>query len=148
MASAFDLMSTDTLSGSDQIRIGVAANRDTRRAAIAVLQAYMQANLTFAGGAASQQYAAPSTTGFNVVVLLADTWMILTPTGTLAAGTITLPAVRDGQQWVQVSTTQAVTALTVGGAGASVSGAPTTLAAGGFFTLAYDETTNTWYRVA
>ena len=148
MGSAFDLTAVDTLSGADQIRIGVASNRDARRAAISVLLAYMQDNLVFPQSGSVQQYSAPSITGFTTVVLVADTWLILTPTGTMATGTITLPAVRNAQQWVQVSTTQAVTALTVGGAGASVSGAPTTLAAGGFFTMAYDETTNAWYRVS
>jgi hypothetical protein len=85
---------------------------------------------------------APDTSGENV-------YLLLTPTGTLAAGTITLPALAsavDGQQ-VLVSCTQIVTALTVAGNGATVNGAPTTLAANGFFRLRFDGVNNSWYRV-
>lgn len=99
---------------------------------------------------ANSQYSAPIT-GFTVAVTdnNEDTHLILTPAGTLATGTITLPAstsVRD-KQTVLVSCTQIVTTLTVSGNGATVNGAPTTLAANGYFTLKYDISVNSWYRV-
>jgi hypothetical protein len=46
-----------------------------------------------------------------------------------------------------VNTTQAVTALTVAGNGATVNGAPTTLAANGFFRIRFDAVLDVWYRV-
>jgi hypothetical protein len=46
-----------------------------------------------------------------------------------------------------VTSSQILTALTVGGAGTTVNGAPTTLAANGFFEMAYSATLNAWYRV-
>jgi hypothetical protein len=123
-------------------------DQDTRKATNAALLALFQANLTLTGTNMAQQYAAPSATGFTVTVAAADTWLILTPLAGYAAGTITLPSVRANEQKVQVNCTQAVTALTVSGSGTTVTGAPTTLAANGFFTLQYDATLNAWFRVA
>jgi len=99
------------------------------------------------------QYAAPAATGFTVAVTdnNNDTHLILAPASTLAAGTITLPAVgslRDKQLFI-CSCSQQVTALTIDGNGASaVNGGPTGLGADDFFTLKYDLTLNTWNRIA
>lgn len=142
-----DLSTTTALSGADLFPISSATDRDTRKASLDAIKTWLQSNLTFLGLNISQQYAAPSATGFNVAITAADTWLILTPTGGFAAGTITLPATRSNEQVVRVNCTQAVTALTVAGNGTTVTGAPTTLAANAFFTLQYDSTTNAWYRV-
>jgi len=96
------------------------------------------------------QYYSP-TAGSSVAVNVNDndTHLILTPAGTLATGTITLPVpsnLRDKQKLI-VTSTQEITALTIDENGASISGAPTTLAAGGFFTLKYDLVLSTWYRI-
>jgi hypothetical protein len=97
------------------------------------------------------QYAAPSTTGFTVNILNANNsvWLVLTTTGTLAAGTILLPSVANcvDRQEILVNTTNSVTSLTVGGNGATVTGAPTTLAANAFFRLKFDAVMDVWYRV-
>ena len=93
------------------------------------------------------QYSAPSATGFDVSVHLANTWLVLTPAAGYATGTITLPVAEGGGE-VLVNSTQAVATLTVAAqAGDSVVGAPTTLAANEFFRLRYDEVLNRWYRV-
>lgn len=104
-------------------------------------------------GAFITQYAAPNATGFNVQVQLpvngASIFLLLTPNAGYAAGTITLPAVAtciDGQELL-VACMQLVTALTVAGNGAPVNGAPTTLAANGFFRLRFDGVFKAWYRV-
>lgn len=106
------------------------------------------------------QYAAPAATGFNILVQPttvagasfpgADVRLIVTPLAGYANGTVTLPPVAEcaDQQEVTVSCTQAVTTLVVAGNGATaVSGAPTTLAAGGFFRMMFDLVAKTWYRV-
>lgn len=141
------LTSVTTLSSADQFPLSSAANGDSRKASLDLIRTWLQGALTFPGQL-TQQYAAPSATGFSVAVAAADTWLILTPVAGYAAGTITLPAVRSNLQKVQVSTTQAVTSLTVSGNGTTVTGAPTTLAANAFFTLQYDATLNAWFRVA
>jgi hypothetical protein len=112
-----------------------------------LILAWLQANLTFTGLALAQQYAAPSATGFSVTLEAADSWLILTPLAGYAAGTIVLPSVRTNGQVVQVNCTQAVTTLTVSGNGTTVTGAPTTLAANGFFKLQFDAVLAAWFRV-
>lgn len=106
---------------------------------------------TGSGGARITQYAVP-TTGGTVKATPVNTgdnvWLLLTPVGTLATLTITLFDAPQDQQEINVSTTQTLTALTVGGNGKTVLGAPTTLAANGFFTLRYDGVNQTYYRVA
>jgi hypothetical protein len=51
------------------------------------------------------------------------------------------------KQEILVNCTQAITTLTVNGNGATVTGAPTTLSANGFFRLRFDGLANVWYRV-
>lgn len=97
------------------------------------------------------QYAGPTSTGFSVTInnSSASVWLVLTPSGTLAAGTITLPDVANcvESQEILVSSSQTVTALTIGLNGALAVGAPTTIAAGGFFRLRFEPILKTWYRV-
>jgi hypothetical protein len=100
------------------------------------------------------QYVIP-TDGFSIQVgataenVDKDTHLILAPAGTLATGTIVLPlnsSARD-KQTVQVSSTQAVTSLTIDPNGASIEGSPPNIAQWGYFKLKYDLTTDTWYQI-
>lgn len=97
------------------------------------------------------QYASPGATGFSVTVAPTEeggnVWLLLTPGGNYAAGTINLPDGTDRQE-VLCNCTTSVTTLTVacpGGAG--VTGAPSTLAVNGFFRMRFDAVNNRWYRV-
>ena len=78
-------------------------------------------------------------------------WHILRPAGTLSTGTVVLPAVAncaDGQEII-ITSTQIITTFSVNANGATTAnGAPTTLAAGGYFKLRYNLLTTSWYRVA
>jgi hypothetical protein len=128
--------------------------QDTKAVPLSLLLQFLQANLVV-NPVVAQQYAAPNATGFTVALVATpnaagvtpDLWLLLTPTATFAAGTITLPLNPVNKQRVQVNCTQIVTALTVNGNGKSVNGAPTTLAANAFFVLQFDSTLNAWYRV-
>lgn len=146
MTSIGGLSAVSAIGAGDSFAIWSAANQDTRRVPESVLREFI-AEATATKGLLAAQYAAPSATGFTVTVSNGDTWLILTPTAGFAAGTITLPANRVAGQRVQVNSTQAVTALTVGGAGTTVTGAPATLAANAFFTMQYDAVLNAWFRV-
>jgi len=152
---------TTTLNGGDLLPIYVSNQGDVRRTSLTNLLGFMQLNLSFNPEYAQSQYitcySAPSSTGFSVSLPTSASgaedgdslWLILTPTGTLSAGTIVLPestTLVDKQQ-ILVNCTQIVTTLTVSGNGATVTGAPTTLAANGYFKLQYDQATNVWYRV-
>lgn len=120
---------------------------DTQRVSGTVLLAWLQASLTFTSAKPVQQFAAP-TTGQTVTVTTGDTWLLITPAGTLAMLTITLPTDRTDGEIVRVTSSQILTALTVGGAGTTVNGAPTAMTANGFFEMAYSATLDAWYRVA
>lgn len=130
-------------------------NNQDYRLSISELVAYMQGALVippFSGFVDyTTQYAAPSSTGFSVQITdsSANTHLILTPTAGFAAGTIVLPAIANcvDKQDILVNTTQQVTALTINGNGATVTGEPTSLAADDFFRLKYDLITNAWYRI-
>jgi hypothetical protein len=146
------LSRADTLDMGDLFVIFATNNGDARAAAASVLLAFIQENLT-ASGPLMTQYASPNASGFSVtvspVVNGQGVYLLLTPLGAYAAGTIVLPAqatVVDGQE-VLVTCTQAVTTLTVNGNGATVNGAPTSLTANAFFRLRYDGINQSWYRI-
>lgn len=141
-----DLTSATDLAAADQVPFAPSGDRTTKKFSLTLLLAWMQANLTFTAAKPVQQFAAPLT-GATVVVATGDTWLLITPAGTLAALTVTLPADRTEGEIVRVTSSQILTSLTVGGAGTTVNGAPTTLAANGFFEMAYSATLNAWYRV-
>ena len=146
------LSTANPLQQSDQLPVYSSANGDARKTSITELAALLQ-TLLAGGDDKSTQYAAPNATGFNVQIAPdvegGSGYLLLTPLAGYAAGTITLPAAATCQdkQELLVACTQAVTALTVTGNGATVNGAPTTLAANGFFRLRFDGVLNTWNRV-
>lgn len=142
------LTAVSEIGPGDSWVIWSAANQDTRRVPETVQRAFIAAHAPSGQAPLVAQYAAPSATGFTVTVGNGDAWLILTPTAGFATGTIVLPANRTAGQRVQVICTQAVTALTVDGAGTTVTGAPTTLAANAFFTMAFDAVLAAWFRVA
>jgi hypothetical protein len=87
------------------------------------------------------------TTGFSITIAGTTKTQILDPAGTLATGTITMPAAPRDEQIVRVASSQTITALTVSpNAGQSIKNAPTTLAAGGVFAYSYDLATATCSR--
>lgn len=149
MATINQLAQVDSLSSADQVPIYSASNGDARKSSLNQLAAFLQTQLVVQDDKTTQ-YAAPSSTGFTVNVQTSgSTWLVLTPTAGFAAGTIVLPAVatvKDRQELL-VNCTQSVTTLTVSGNGATVTGAPTTLAANAFFRLRFDQASSVWYRV-
>ena len=147
MTSINKLSALDTLTGGDLLAVWATNNGDTRKASLTTLVSYLQGALSLPG-ALSTQYAAPSASGFTVTVAQGNTWLLLTPTGTFAAGAIVLPSAPTDKSKVSVNCTQIVTSLTVSAGGTTVTGAPTTLAANGFFTMRFDAATAAWYRVA
>jgi hypothetical protein len=151
--SAIDKLSkVTTLSGADLVALFSSSAGSDVAATLATLATYLQTLLTTGAGFITQ-YAAPSATGFSVTIAPVENggsvYLNLTPVAGYAAGTITLPAVatcQDGQE-VLVSSTNSVTTLTIAANGSSVTGGPTTLAAGAFFRLRFDGVFKTWARV-
>ena len=86
------------------------------------------------------------TTGFTFTVANDQPVLVIDAAGTLATGTINLPATPTHGFIVEVSSTQTITALTVSGNGHTIKNAPTTLLAGGGFSYRYDESVTTWFK--
>lgn len=147
-------MTIESLSLIDEVTastyFAISVSGQDYRVSAAELLAYIQDGATESDDKVSQ-YAAPSATGFSVSITDGpdSVWLILTPVAGYAAGTIVLPAVGNclDHQEVLVNCTQSVTTLTIDDNGATVTGAPTTLAANAYFRLRFDAVTDTWYRV-
>lgn len=145
-----NLTETTTLVAGDYVAISVSGN--DRKITVANLMVFLN-SLIAPPVDKVIQFESPAATGFTVTIAPPtdgnSMWLILTPTGTLAAGTIALPVdgdAEDGQE-VVVCTSQTITSLTVSATGLSVVGAPTTLAAGGSFLMKFDLVNSTWRRV-
>lgn len=142
-----------SISTSDLFMIWSSSAQDYRLAPFDVVMSALAAQIATDGGIETQ-YSAPAATGFSVTIAPSvagnNVWLLLTPVAGYAAGTIVLPALDtlvDGQE-VIVSTTQAITTLTVSLNGATAAnGAPTTMAANAYFRLKYDATLSSWYRI-
>jgi len=152
MSSINNLSQIKSVSAADQVALYSPSVGTDVRAALSVVADYVESALTIPGTLKTQYYA-PNATGYSVTVSPPSTgdsvWLLITPTGAFAAGTIVLPAQAacvDGQELV-VNSTLAVTTLTVSGNGSTVNGAPTTLAANGFFRLRFDGVVKAWYRI-
>ena len=146
MPTINELTATVALSAADQVPIYSADGGDTMRASLGLVAAFVNESATAVQSGFVVQYAAPLT-GTAVTVAAGDTWLIASPAGTLAALTVALPTSRTAGQEVLVVSSQIITALTVSGAGTTVIGAPTAMAANGFFRMKYDGVMNAWYRV-
>jgi len=139
------------VSGGDQFAVYSPNNGDARRLPVSALLAYFQQ--TFAAPTLATNVYTPAT-GFSIAVptpVSQQQWMLLQPAGTLASGTITLPLntiTPDGTE-VLITTTQQITAFTLGQNGAvALYGDPTTLAAEDFFRMRYVRSTDSWYRIS
>jgi hypothetical protein len=150
MSSIDRLPTVSTLSSSDLLALYSAALGNDAAATLATLLSWLQSQLSASGGFQTQ-YAAPSATGFSVLIAPTvaggSVYLLLTPVAGYAAGTITMPASPADGQEVLVACTQSVTTLTVSGNSYTVTGAPTTLAANAFFRLRYDGVLHSWNRV-
>lgn len=86
------------------------------------------------------------TTGFTITLNNFDWFVILDPSGTLATGTVKMPAAPTDGQIINIRTSQVITSLTINGNGAAVAGYSTgTLALGGILEAIYKASNTTWY---
>ncbi len=145
MTSINKLSALDTLSGGDLLAVWATGNGDTRKASLTLLTSYINGQLDLPVDISRSQYAAPTTSGFNVTIQSPNTWLVLDPTNNFAAGGVTLPNSVPDLSMISIVTTRSVTAFSVTVSGAAVVGAPTTLNANQAFTLRYDGVTNSWY---
>lgn len=149
MTTINQLNAVDTPSGSDLLPIYSQSNGDARKISLTNFANWLKTQFTASDDKVTQ-YAAPAT---GSTVLVTDTqnsvWLILTPAATLAALTLKMPLQANcvDRQELLVNCTQVITTLTFDANGGTVVGAPTSLAANGYFRLRYDAVMKTWYRV-
>jgi len=148
MPTINELASTNTITGSDQFPVYVSGSGDARKASASTLLAYIQS--AWMDPTYTRITASPTLAGFTLPLPTTanSLFVLLTPTGTMATGTIVLPpaaSAADGQEIV-LYTSQEVTALsfTLNGATA-INGAPTGIQAGAALTLRYDVLSTAWY---
>lgn len=147
MTTINQLSTISSLSASDKLVVWSDANGDSRKASLSALMAFIESQ--FASPEFETVITAPTASGFNIQmpVYTKSVWEIINPTGTFAAGTLTLPAPTDcfdGQQII-VCATQIITAFTLAGNGSTIVGTPVSLGAGGFFTIRFNALQKTWY---
>lgn len=101
---------------------------------------------SFAAGFADASYSTQTpTTGFSIIVPDGVSTLQLTPEGTLASGTITMPSSPGNGQWLLVTSTATVTACTFTPAsGQTILGAPTQLPAYVEMAFQYQSGTSRW----
>jgi hypothetical protein len=87
------------------------------------------------------------TTGFTYTFAAGTQVLVINPAGTLATGTVTMPAAPVDGMNITISSTQQITALTINGnTGQSIVGNTTALKAGGAQTFIYRLSNTTWYN--
>ena len=89
------------------------------------------------------------TTGFTYTFASGTQTLVMNPAGTLATGTITMPAAPADGMSITIESTQTITAITVqGNTGQSIVGAPTQLLPNQPLSWVYRVTNTTWYPLA
>lgn len=89
------------------------------------------------------------TTGFTNTIADTTSYYVIEPAGTLATGTLTMPASPINEQVVTIASTQTITALTHSpNTGQTLKGALTTIAVDGNASWIYRTANTTWYRVS
>lgn len=150
MTAINKLNAVDSLSSSDLLPIFSQANGDARKTSLGNVQAYFE-TLAASAVVPTKQFSSPSATGQTIQVTdgSESVWLIVTPSGVYANGTIKLPAKANcaDQQEIVVNYVNGVSALTVDANGAICIGSPSTMANNAFFRLRYDIVMGTWYRV-
>lgn len=150
MATINNLDSADNVTGSDLVSIWSQPNGATRKLSLFNLLKWMTGQQITMQDNKITQYAAPVTGGtVQVDERGFSVWLIITPAATLATLTIKLPLVSGVQDRTEIliSTTQVLTALTFNANGATIVGAPSTLAANTSTVLRFDAVMRTWYKV-
>jgi len=85
-------------------------------------------------------------TGFSYTFAAGITVLLINPAGSLASGTIIMPAAPVDGMTISFSSTQTISTLTVSSnTGQSIVGAPTTLLAGTTASFVYRSANSTWY---
>jgi hypothetical protein len=146
---AIDRLSAGALSAGAQFPFYAPEQGQDRKASLTDL-AESIAELMGSPASMPTQYATP-TSGSTVTIAPPVTgrsvFLLVTLSAPIASLTVALPAIAVDGQELLCHSNNGITALTVSGSGAGLSGAPTTISGGGFFRLRFDRVNSVWYRV-
>lgn len=150
MTTINQLSRVSALSGSDVLPLFRPNQGDTRSASLAQLAVYLQ---TLVDDVAIDETAYNVGVGSSFTVPIDNGGSLharIELSAPVATGTIVLPGidVRTQGQEVLVTCTKQVTALTINGNGATLSGAPTSVGPTTPFKLRFDSISNTWDKVS
>lgn len=124
---------------------GVTANNMPLGGTQAAAGAFTSVSATSPAVDTSFAYLTPAT-GFSVTISAGVGRLIIDPAGTLATGTVVMPAAPVNGQVFVLNSSQIVTALTLSAnAGQSILGAITTIGLGGRIECIYRSSSTTWY---
>ena len=150
MPTINQLNAANAINSGDLMALYVSDQGDVRKVSMSLILDFMQNNLTFSSTSKIVQYAVPATGG---TVVVTDTghsvWLILSPAGTLATLSITLPDALTAEDMteVEIISTNTVTALTLNLNNAvSIIGTIAAITANTPYTFRFDATTKSWYR--
>ncbi len=150
MPTINQLNAADQVSGSDLLPLYSQANGDARKFSLTNLLNWLSGQQIATQDNKITQYSAPTT---GQTVQFTDNqnsvWLVLTPAASVVALTLKFPLVSNvlDRTELLVNSTQAITSVNIDPNGAAYIGAPTTLAANGFFRMRFDIVMQTWYRV-
>lgn len=149
MPTINQLNTVSVINSSDQFPFYQSSDGYTKRVAASILAQYVASTITVNDNKITQYSAPISASTVQINDNSNNTWLILTPSSTLATLTLKLPLLANcvDKQEILVNCTQIVTSLTINANGSSILGEPTSLAANDYFTLRYDIVLHTWYRV-
>jgi hypothetical protein len=108
----------------------------------------MTAKLDGTNGLLQQYDYQVPTTGFTYTFAAGTTVLVMNPAGTLATGTITMPAAPADGMTITFSSTKQITALTLAGNGATIVSPVTLLPANQATTYVYRLSSTTWYPMS
>ncbi|KOR31793.1 hypothetical protein TI05_11365 [Achromatium sp. WMS3] len=151
MSTINNLPLLETVTASDQLLVYATNQGDSRRLAISDFLEYLYENPgsgAFEGESTTSIYTPITPFTINLTTTANDLWIILNLSAALASGTIILPLAPSIEQEIRVSTTKQVTSFTLNPNGATGYNFPTALAAEHSFTIKYNVTLNSWFRIA
>jgi hypothetical protein len=143
VSNTFVVLDSNIINAGTQLPIALSI------AGVAKLTVDVNGNTILANAQADKSYSLQvPTTGFTITIGNNISTLLLNPAGTLATGTITMPATPIDGQIVRLATTQTITALTVSpNAGQTISGNVTTLTAAAPATYMYNLSGTKWYHI-
>jgi len=151
MSTINNLPLLETVTGSDQLLIYATNQGDSRRLAVSDFLEYLYddpGNAAFTGLPETTIYAPATSFTITLTENANNLWIIINLSAAVPTGTIILPIAPSIEQEIMVTATKQVTLFTLDPNGGTGYNFPTTIAAEHSFTVKYNVTLNSWFRIS